>query len=111
MFIKVVISKIEFHNFAAYIQKIWRGNRSRSLVKKVYAKLPDEIQQKILFYVRKNHLIKKHHYDVITRILDNKFERSGVLHILHSVKINGHINLFLKNVTNNILMNQDREMQ
>ena len=97
-----VHARLEFNKYALRIQKRWRGNRTRSLVKKVYAKLPDEIQQKILFYVRKNHLIKKHHHEVITRILDNKFERSGILHIVHGIKINGHTNLF-RNTDINIL--------
>jgi hypothetical protein len=92
-------AKYEFNNYAVYIQKCWKGYRGRCVFKNIYVKLPYEIQQKIMFHVRENDLIKKHHHDVITRILDTKcfyfvlinifesFQKPGVVHYdnLHKV--------------------------
>ena len=60
---------------AIQIQKCWRGYRSRSIINKIYILLPDELQKKVIFHIRENYLIKKHHHDVICTILDNKINK------------------------------------
>jgi hypothetical protein len=61
-------------NNALIIQKIYRGHKIRKYIKNIYKPLPDDLQKKIIFYIRKNYLIKKHHYNIIRNILDKKLE-------------------------------------
>ena len=61
-------TKIMFNKYAILIQKIWKGYRTRCLMKNIYTKLPDELQRKIIFHVRENYLIKKHQHNVICKI-------------------------------------------
>ena len=65
-------AKILFNKYALIIQKIWKGYKARCLMTKIYTRLPDELQRKIIFYVRENYLIKKHHHDIIHNILKAK---------------------------------------
>ena len=66
---------IEYRKNAIYIQKCWRSYRSRSRINKIYILLPEELQKKVIFYIRENYLIKKHHHDIIYKILENKIEK------------------------------------
>ena len=54
------------------IQKSWRGYKSRKRMTHIYIKLPDELQRKIIFYMREGDLIKKHHHDIIYNILKKR---------------------------------------
>ena len=67
-------AKYEYNKYAIYIQKCWTGYRSRCMMTKIYTQLPDDLQRKIAFYVRENYLIKKHHYDVINKIIKSKID-------------------------------------
>jgi len=71
---------------AIQIQKYWRGYRSRSRIYKIYILLPDELQKKVVFHIRENYLIKKHHYDVICKILDNKINKEWFNNSLYNVE-------------------------
>jgi len=77
-------AKYEFNNYAIYIQKCWKGYRGRCVIKNIYIRLPHEIQKKIIFHMRENDLIKKHHHDVITRILDTKCFYFVLINIIDS---------------------------
>lgn len=66
------LNKIKIEYSATKIQKIWKGKRNREILNNIYIKLPIDIQLKIIFYIRKNYLIKKHHYDVIEKIIYKK---------------------------------------
>ena len=66
--------KSSYGGYASYLQNIYRNKRKRRVIE-IYRRVPDDIQRKILFYIRENDLIKKHHYEVINNILINKFNR------------------------------------
>ena len=53
------------------IQKVYRGYKIRKLLNKIYYNLPLDLQRKILFHVRENHLLKNY-YKVIDKIIVNK---------------------------------------
>ena len=82
-----------YNNYVTFIQKIWRGYRKRLFINKVYKNLPNEIQNKILFYVRENYLIKKHHHDIISNILRKKFDESFIINLEF---LHGDENLIIK---------------
>jgi len=77
-------AKILFNKYALTIQKYWKGYKSRKMITNVYNKLPDELQRKIIFYVRENHLIKKHHHDIIHNILKTNL---NVDHLIIQIKV------------------------
>lgn len=79
-------ARYKFNKHVILIQKFWRGYKARHLITHIYNKLPDDLQKKILFYVRENYLIKKHHYDVITRILDTKIDKRWIAEIICSLR-------------------------
>ena len=78
-------AKYEFNKYVILIQKHLKGYRTRCMMVNVYTKLPDDLQQKIIFYVRENYLIKKHHNDVISKILDAKLDRVWFLSVINSL--------------------------
>ena len=54
------------------IQRIWVGFRTRRMYNIIYKRLPTDLQHKILFYVRENLLIEKHHHNIIQKIMHKK---------------------------------------
>jgi len=58
-------------NSAKCIQNFYRNSKMRRAIN-IYKFLPDDLQNKIIFYMRENALIKKHHHDVILSVLLNK---------------------------------------
>jgi len=86
-----------FNKYALYIQTIWYGRKIRNKLQNIYCKLPDELQYKILFYVRESHLIEKHHHSVIRNILSNKIDKS-----IYFIKIEITPNLLTIDEYNNI---------
>jgi hypothetical protein len=56
------------------IQKIWKGYRTRKMYNTVFTRLPQDLQHKVIFYIRENYLIKKHHHDVLQKIIHKKIE-------------------------------------
>lgn len=46
--------------YITYIQKIYRAYKNRNLIKNIYINLPDDIQKKIIFYIRQDHHYKKY---------------------------------------------------
>jgi len=53
---------------AKCIQNIYRNNKIREAIN-IYKNLPQDLQGKILFHMRENDLVKKHHHDVIEKII------------------------------------------
>ena len=47
---------------------MYRNNKMRNAIN-IYKNLPDDIQRKIQFHGRENKLIKKHHHEVIEKII------------------------------------------
>jgi hypothetical protein len=68
-----------YSQYAQYIQKIWRAYRNRNIINNIYIKLPDELQRIVIFYIKKNYLIKKHHHDVLCKIISNKICYGSVM--------------------------------
>ena len=64
-------AKIIFGSSALYIQKLYIGYRTRRKLKNIFYKLPDEIQDKILGYIKQPYYIKNYH-KCIVKILDNR---------------------------------------
>ena len=58
------------------IQRIWKGYKTRKIYNTIFIRLPQELQHKIVFYIRQNYLVKKHHYDVIQKIMTKKIENT-----------------------------------
>ena len=56
------------------IQRIWKGYRTRRMYNTVFIRLPQDLQHKVIFYIRENYLIKKHHHDVLQKIIHKKIE-------------------------------------
>ena len=52
--------QIILNKYALMIQKIFRGFKHRKLVNKIYKNLPDDIQYKILNFVRQDYYYKKY---------------------------------------------------
>ena len=52
--------------YATRIQSVYRGNRSRRIINTIYKILPDELQYKILYYIRRDTYQKRYN----KRILD-----------------------------------------
>ena len=67
---------IQFSNMLLKIQSNYRRYYINKKLNNIYFKLPPEIQKKILFHVRENSLIEKHHHKVIRNILYNKVNES-----------------------------------
>ena len=57
-----------FGKATQYIQNIYRNNKMRNAIN-IYKALPGDLQNKVLFHMQENDLIKKHHHDVIEGII------------------------------------------
>ena len=101
------VSKI-FNKHIINIQRVYRGNKIRNKLNNIYNRLPDDIQAKIIFYIREDYLLEKHHYSVIRNILDKKSKNvenlsnklkllSNPTEIIDNLKLITHIfNLYIK---------------
>ena len=63
----------KYYDNAVTVQRIWIGYKTRRKCN-LMKELPIELQQKILFYMTQNFFIKKHHYDVIGKIVNKKID-------------------------------------
>lgn len=59
-------------DFIIIIQKIWRGYSIRKKIKNIYKRLPSEIQNIVIKYIRKEYLIKKYQEKEIEKIIYKK---------------------------------------
>lgn len=66
-----VHAKVLFHKTITHIQSCWRGYKSRKIIINIYKKLPDDIQCKIITYIRLDIYYKKF-YKCINNILYKK---------------------------------------
>ena len=60
--------------YAINIQKIFRGNKTRKNIKNIYMNLPDDIQRKIVYYIREQHYYNKYK-NVMRKIVYNKLSK------------------------------------
>ncbi len=63
-----------FSKSAIIIQKCFEGFRVRKKLKNIFIPLPDDIQLKIIWYIRETHYLKQYHHKPIQKILDNRFK-------------------------------------
>ena len=79
---------------ARCVQNIYRNNKIRGAIN-IYKNLPQDLQEKILFYIQENDLIKKHHHNVIEKIIIKRCN-----HITHKRNnidiINNQLPIFIK---------------
>ena len=67
------------------IQSIYRGYKSRKLINNIYLRLPCDLQRNIIFKIRENFLIKKHHHDVISKIIYNKYDFTTIFRNIENI--------------------------
>ena len=65
---------ILFTNSVLYIQKIYIGNKTRRKLKNIFVKLPTDLQNMVLWHMRRPLYIKRYH-KVISNILDAKINQ------------------------------------
>lgn len=96
-------AKIEYNQYALRIQKVWNGKKIRNKLENIVYKLPDELQRKIVFYVRESYLLEKHHYRIIRNIITNKVQEDVINNILNTMRSNTReIELYEVNKISNI---------
>ena len=78
-------ANITYKTKANIIQKFWRSYRKRIFINNIFKKLPNDLRKKILFYVRENNLIKKHHHNIIKNILSKKFTKNDIIYLEFNV--------------------------
>ena len=71
------------HKYATLIQSVYRGYKKRQYLKNIYIKLPNDIQNHILYFVKKDFYIK---------------ELNKKLNIILSKKFNNYFSQFNKNL-------------
>ena len=64
---------ITFDKSEVIIQKCFLSWKVRQKMKNIFQLLPDELQRKIIFYIREPLLVKKYHHQILQKILDKKF--------------------------------------
>ena len=65
-------ARIKFNAFATIIQSRYRGMLIRRKMQKIFKCLPDDLQRKVIFYMRETYLLNKHHHDIIKKIIQKK---------------------------------------
>ena len=64
-----VHARMRFGSDAIRVQKAWRGHRVRGKLRRLYVGLPEELQRRVVFYMREADLLERHHYAPIRIIL------------------------------------------
>jgi len=77
-----------YNKYTLLIQKIWHGHKIRNTLTNIYCKLPDELQRKIIFYIRESYLLEKHHYKIIRNIITNKVDENFINATIYALKNN-----------------------
>ena len=65
-------AKIVFKKEAIYIQSVWRAHVVRNKMKNIFLRLDKDMQRKIVWHMREQLLIKKHHHKPIRNILNKR---------------------------------------
>jgi len=65
-------AKLVFNKEAIYIQSVWRARAVRRKMKNIFLRLDDDMQRKIIWHMREQYLIEKHHSSIIRTILKNR---------------------------------------
>jgi len=73
----IIHARYNYLKPAIIIQTAFRSYKMRRAIK-IYKKLPDDIQFKILFYMQENELIKNHHHKVIENVLGKRIDEVGL---------------------------------
>jgi len=63
-----------YYSASVLIQSTIRGNKIRRYIN-ILKQLPTDIQRKVLFHMQENHLIERHHYRAINKVLSSKLDK------------------------------------
>jgi hypothetical protein len=69
---------ILFDNSSIIIQRYFLGYKLRQKMKNIFLKLPDDLQRKIIWYIREAYYLEKHHYKPIRIILKKQYCKLSV---------------------------------
>jgi len=61
-----------FNREATYIQSVWRAHVVRHKMNNIFLRLDEDIQRKIIWHMREQRLIEKHHHAPIKNILNKR---------------------------------------
>ena len=70
--------------YTLIIQKNFKGKHVRNKIKNIFYKLPDDLQRKIIFYIRESYLLEKYHYKIIRNIISNKVQENTFNNIINN---------------------------
>jgi len=65
-------AKIVFNKEATYIQSVWRAHVVRNKMNNIFLRLDDDMQRKIIWHMREQYFIEKHHHAPIRNILNKR---------------------------------------
>jgi hypothetical protein len=65
-------AKVVFNKEATYIQSVWRARAVRHKMKNIFLRLDEDMQRKIIWHMREQHFIEKHHHAPIRKILTKR---------------------------------------
>ena len=98
--------QIARHTYVIIIQKVFRGFRQRKLVNKIYKNLPDDIQYKILNFVRQDYHYKRYKKSLNTIIASRmaKFELCHFQQPYYIGQVEYKVNFCIDYIVNNLQM-------
>lgn len=94
------------NKYALMIQKIFRGFKHRKLVNKIYKNLPDDIQYKILNFVRQDYYYKKYK-NRLNIIIANRIYKFELCHFqspYYIGQVEYKVNFCIDYIVNNLQM-------
>tara|TARA_Y100001970_G_C14240787_1_gene864791 strand:+ start:1342 stop:1992 length:651 start_codon:yes stop_codon:yes gene_type:complete len=93
------------NSYATKIQSIYKGYKQRKLINIIYKRLPEDLQYKILYYVKRN-TYQKRYIKKLKDILDNKFMElyNDIFNIYYLYPLNNKFSY-------NIIKNKDKILQ
>ena len=86
------------------IQKYYKGMKVRQKLS-LFKNLPIDLQKKIIFHMRENLLIKKHHHDVIENIIYKKTHHYMIYELIPWLKDTNNNNFITYNLKDKHILN------
>lgn len=74
------------YKFALTIQRYYRGYKQRKLLNNIYRRLPDDIQRKIIYFVRQDHYYKRY-TETLSKILRKKLFKQPCFRYYYNIDI------------------------
>lgn len=95
--------QIILNKYALMIQKIFRGFKHRKLINKIYKNLPDDIQYKILNFVRQDYYYKRYK-NRLNIIISNRMYKFELYHFSPLYYYHHGLNFCIDYIVNNLQM-------